>query len=96
MAFLQIIDFHTSDIDALEKSGDEWEAATEGKRTVQKQILTRDRTDPSHYLLFVYFDSYESAMKNSQLPETQASAETFASLCSDVSFLDLDVISERD
>jgi hypothetical protein len=95
MSFVQVIDFHTSDIDAVEKSGEEWEAATTGKRTVQKQIITRDRNDPSHYVLFVFFDSYESAMKNSELPETQAGAERFASLCSDMTFLDLDVIDER-
>ena len=43
MAFVQIIDFRTSDIDGIKKSGEEWEAATEGKRTVRRQIVGRDR-----------------------------------------------------
>ena len=95
MAFVQIIDFRTSDIDAIKKSGEEWEAATEGKRTVRREIIGRDRNDPSRYLLLVFFDSYESAMENSQLPETQASAQKFAALTDEISFVDLDVIEER-
>jgi hypothetical protein len=95
MAFVQIVDFRTSDIDGIKKSGDEWEAATEGKRTVRRQIVGRDRNDPSRQVMLVFFDSYESAMENSQLPETQASAEKFAALADEISFVDLDVIEER-
>ena len=95
MAFVQIIDFRTSDIDGIKKSGEEWEAATEGKRTVRRQIVGRDRNDPSRYVIIVFFDSYESAVENSQLPETQASAEKFAALTDEISFVDLDVIEER-
>ena len=95
MAFVQIIDFRTSDIDGIKKSGEEWEAATEGKRTVRRQIVAQDRNDPSRYVIIVFFDSYESAVENSQLPETHASAEKFAALTDEISFLDLDVIEER-
>ena len=95
MAFVQIIDFRTSDIDGIKKSGEEWEAVTEGKRTVRKQIVCQDRNDPSRYVIVVFFDSYESAVENSQLPETQASAEKFAALADEISFIDLDVIEER-
>jgi len=95
MAFVQIIDFRSSDFDGLKKSNEEWEAATEGKRTVRRQIVGRDRNDPSRYVVIVFFDSYESAMENSQLPETQASAEQFAALTRDLSFVDLDVIEDR-
>ena len=95
MGFVQIINFRTSDIDGLKKSGEEWEAATEGKRTVRRQIVAQDRNDPTRYAIIVFFDSYESAMENSQLPETQASAEKFAALTDEVSFVDLDVIEDR-
>ena len=95
MGFVQIIDFRTSDIDGIKKGGEEWEAATEGKRTVRRQIVAQDRNDPSHYLIIVFFDSHESAMENSQLPETQASAEKFAALTEAVSFVDLDVLEDR-
>jgi len=95
MAFVQIIDFHTSDPDGIRKTDEEWFAATEGKRTLRRDIVIRDRNDPSHYIVMAFFDSYESAMENSQLPETQTSAERYAALCEGVSFLDLDVIEER-
>jgi hypothetical protein len=95
VGFVQIINFRTSDIDGVKKSGEEWEAATEGKRTVRRQIVAQDRNDPSRYVIMVFFDSYESAMENSQLPETQASAEKFADLTEEVSFMDLDVIEDR-
>lgn len=95
MAFVQIIDFRSSDFDGLQKNNEEWEAATEGKRTVRRQIVGRDRNDPSRYVVIVFFDSYESAMENSQLPETQASAEQFATLTDEVTFLDLDIIEDR-
>jgi hypothetical protein len=95
MAFVQIIDFRSSDIDGLKKSNEEWEAATEGRRTVRRQVVGRDRNDPDRYVVIVFFDSYESAMENSQLPETQSSAEQFAALTDEVTFVDLDVIEDR-
>jgi len=95
MGFIQIIDFRTSDIDGLKKADEEWRAATEGKRTLRREIMTRDRNDPSHYVLIAFFDSYESAMENSALPETQASAEQFAALSESMTFADLDIIDER-
>jgi len=96
MPFIQIIDFRTSDIDALNAAEDEWERATEGKRTVRRQIMTQDRNDPTRYLTIVFFDSYEAAMENSNLPETQAAAEKFAALSDGPpTFYDLDVVDDR-
>ena len=95
MAFLQIIDFRTSDPDGVKKIDDEWEAATEGKRTVRREIVARDRNDPSHHVVLVFFDSYESAQENARLPETQAAAEKYAAATKGLSYIDLDVIDER-
>ena len=95
MGFVQIMDFHASDIDGLQKANDEWRAATEGKRTLRREIVARDRNDPSHYVVLAFFDSYESAMENSALPETQASAEQFGALTENMVFVDLDVIDEH-
>ena len=36
-----------------------------------------DRSQPGRYFAIVFFDSYESAMENSSLPETQAAAEKY-------------------
>ena len=51
---------------------------------------------PGRYFAVVFFDSFESAMKNSGLPETQAAAEQYAKLSdSPPVFYDLDVIEDR-
>jgi quinol monooxygenase YgiN len=96
MAFIQIIEAHTKQYEELQALSDEFFAATEGKRTVQKSIVTRDHNDPDHYLIIVFFDSYEAAMENSNLPETAAFAEKqMAVVDGPPTFFDLDVIDER-
>ena len=96
MAFVQIIEFKSADIEGIRKAGDDWERATEGKRTARRQVLARDRNDPGRYFMIVFFDSYESAMANSELPETQASAEAFAALSDRApTFYDLDILDDR-
>lgn len=96
MAFIQIIEFRTSDIERAHQVDDDWWRATEGKRTVRREVVARDRSDPSRYYAIVFFDSYESAMENSGLPETQAVAEQYAKM-SDITpvFYDLDVLDDR-
>jgi hypothetical protein len=44
----------------------------------------------------VFFDSYESAMENSNLPETQASAEQYMKISDGPPvFYDLDILEDR-
>jgi hypothetical protein len=95
MGFVQIVEFKAGDLDAVKKIDDEWVAATEGKRTARRQIITRDRNDPDHYMALVFFDSYESAMENSGLPETQALSERYQAVTTQAAFHDLDVISDQ-
>jgi hypothetical protein len=95
MAFIQIMDFKTSDIDAVRKLDDEWEQATEGKRTARRMLMCRDRNDGDRYVGVIFFDSYESAMENSNLPETQQIAAKYAAATKDMTFIDLDVIEDR-
>jgi quinol monooxygenase YgiN len=96
MSFIQIIEMRTKKYEELQKLGDEFYAATEGKRTVKQSYVTRDRNDPDRYLIVVLFDSYEEAMKNSNLPETAAFAEKQMPLLDGPpTFFDLDVIEER-
>lgn len=96
MAFVQIIEVRTKKYQELQALGDEFFAATEGKRTVQRSYVTRDRNDPDRYLIVVFFESYESAMENSNLPETAAFAEKQMPLLEGPpTFYDLDVIEER-
>ena len=96
MAFVQIIEFRTSDIERARQVNDEWWRATEGKRTVRRELLARDHSDPSHCFAVVFFDSYESAMENSNLPETQASAEQYMKISDGPPvFYDLDILEDR-
>jgi hypothetical protein len=96
MAFIQIIECYSAKYDELAALEEEWRQATEGKRTLRRSIVTRDRNDANRYLILAFFDSYESAMENSELPETQASAERFNQLVDrPMVFHDLDVIDDQ-
>jgi len=96
MSFIQIIESSTKKFDELQALGDEFFQATEGKRTLKRSLLTRDRNDPDRYLIIAFLDSYESAMENSNLPETAAFAEKQMSLLDGPpNFFDLEVIEDR-
>jgi hypothetical protein len=96
MAFVQIIEFRSSKVDEMQALGEEWAKATEGKRTVRRRILCQDREDPGRYFNIVMFDSYESAMQNSQLPETQSFSGEMQKLGDGPpTFYNLDVIEDR-
>lgn len=96
MAFVQIIEFSTADIEGMNAVEAEWERATEGKRTVRRMLLAQDRNNPGRYCSIVFFDDYEAAMQNSELPETQAASERYMALADGPPiFHDLDVIEER-
>ena len=96
MAFIQIIESRTKDFEQLKALGDEFFEATEGKRTLRRSIITRDRNDPDRYLILAFFDSYEAAMENSKLPETAAFAEKQMALVdAPPTFFDLDIVDDR-
>ena len=95
MGFIQIMQYRTSNIEAMKKLEEDWREATEGKRTVRREVLAQDRSDPSRYFSIVFFDSYESAMENSNLPETQAAAKKFDDVTEGVTFYDLDVLEDH-
>jgi quinol monooxygenase YgiN len=93
---LQIIEGKTSKMDELMELDAQWEKATEGKRTLQRSFVARDRNDPERYVILAFFDSYESAMANSNLPETKEFAQKQGALIDGpMTFRDLDVIDER-
>ncbi len=96
MAFIQVMEFRTSRVAEIEAAADEWEKATEGKQTVQRRVLCQDRDDPKHYFNLVFFDSYEAAMENSALPETDALSNELRGLVEGVpAFHNLEVVDER-
>jgi hypothetical protein len=96
MAFIQIIDYRTSHEDEMRALGDEWERAAADRQSTNRVIVVRDRDDPTHFQNIVFFDSYESAMENSNLPETNEFAKRMMELVSgETRFLNLDVIDDR-
>jgi hypothetical protein len=74
MTFVQIIEFRTSNIEPTHQINEQWRQATEGTRTVRRELLARDHSDPSRYFAIAFFGSYGSAAENSSLPETRAAA----------------------
>jgi hypothetical protein len=92
---VQIIEFRTSDVEGVRRIDEEWRRATEGRRTVRRELLARDHSDPDRYFAVVFFDSYESAMANSSLPETKASAEQYMKVSDGPPvFHDLDILED--
>jgi hypothetical protein len=95
MKFMQVIEYRTSRYDEANKLVDAWLAQTEGKRTVAQGFTGRERVEPNRYFDVIVFPSYKEAMRNNDLPETQALAAKLASLCEgEVTFHNLDVVRE--
>ena len=96
MTFIQVMEYKTTHPEEVNALMDEWIAATEGKRTATHDVHTQDRDNPGRYVDIVEFPSYELAMRNSNLPETQRIAERMRDLCdADVRFLNLDVLRDE-
>jgi hypothetical protein len=95
MGFIQIIEFRTSKPDEMRKVADEWEQKAAGQSTARRRVLTQDRDNPGRYLNVVFFDSYESAMENSNNPVTQEFATQMMALADGPpTFYNLDVIED--
>ena len=93
MSFIQITSFRCEQIEELRRIEDEWLAATEGRRTLLKETVLVDRNDPGRFVTMNEFESYESAMENSALPETDAMARAVTALLDgEPTYWDLDVI----
>lgn len=93
MGFVQVIEMTTTRVPEIEKLTDEWMAATTGRRSAQRSLLTRDRERPDTYVQVVEFPSYEEAMANSALPETAAFAQRLSALCTEgPTFRNLDLV----
>jgi hypothetical protein len=83
MGFLQIISFATDRLDDFIAVEREWERASAGRRTGSGGQLFADRDRPGHYVAIDWFDSYESAMVNSHLPETDTMARGATALATE-------------
>jgi hypothetical protein len=74
----------------------EWEQAVGDQHRVRRQIVVRDRNDPTRHLVLVFFDSAADAAYNSDLPGTTESAAKYTALMTEPpTFIDCDVIEDR-
>jgi hypothetical protein len=97
MAFVQLIEYTTTRPEEVSEVLAEWERATQGKRTARRAVWMKQRDNPDRYCEVVFFDSYESAMENSQLPETSEFAGKMRELVDgEITFRDYDVVDERE
>jgi predicted ester cyclase len=96
MKFVQIIDCKTDRLDDMDRLMDQWVEQTKGRRTATHSLVGKDRSDGSHIVEIVEFPSYEEAVKNSKLPETDRIFQEMVALCDGMpTFTDLDVVRDE-
>ncbi len=92
--FVQIIEFQTSRADEIKALADEVSGQRESG-SLTRLTITEDRDRPGHHLSIAEFDSYESAMENSNRPETDEFSRRMAELCDGPPrFYNLDVLDQ--
>jgi quinol monooxygenase YgiN len=93
--FVQIVQFQASDIDAVEEVGDRMREELGADMAVLRSTVSEDRERPGHFMIVAEFDSYESAMKQSNDPHMSGFADEMAALVNGpVTFYNLDVKHE--
>lgn len=81
MPFIQVIEYKTSRFDEMQALLTTYREETEGRRTAERTTICIDRAGPGRYVAIVEFPSYEAAMENSNMPETEALAEAVVAMC---------------
>jgi quinol monooxygenase YgiN len=93
MRFIQFVEFTTSNIDEMRELGRKYQEDTGSQRTSSRGVLCADRDTPGRYVVVAEFPSREDAMKNNELPETQAMNEAMGKLAEGpASFRNFDVL----
>jgi hypothetical protein len=94
--FVQIIEWKTSRIDEVQQLNDEW--AERFPETGPTRVLVgADRDNAGSYVTVVEFESYETAMKNSEDPATSEFADRMATLCDGPpTFHNIDIVRVED
>ena len=90
---MQIIEISTDRIDDLTRLEDEWRIAGRGRRTGIGDWLCADRSIPERYFSVNLFASYDAAVANGALPETDALAAKAMQLGT-ATFHDCDVVQD--
>ncbi|MER7763132.1 ester cyclase [Streptomyces sp. NPDC097619] len=96
MTFVQIIDYETSHYEDVSALVDRYLRQSQGRRTVTHSLIGKDRESATHYVDVVEFPSYEVAMENSRLPETDRMFREMVELCDGMpKFTNLDVVRDE-
>ncbi|GJF28758.1 hypothetical protein KNE206_14580 [Kitasatospora sp. NE20-6] len=96
MTFVQLIECRTDKVDDLNRLMDSWVEQTRGRRTATHSMVGADRADGRHVVEIVEFPSYEEAMRNSKLPETDRIFREMVALCDEPpTFTDLDIVRDE-
>ncbi|PZH03325.1 ester cyclase [Streptomyces sp. NTH33] len=96
MTFVQLIECRTSRFDEVNRLLDIWAEQTRGRRTATHTVVGKDRSDGAHLVELVEFPSYEEAVRNANLPETDRILQGMAALCDETpTFTDLDVVRDE-
>lgn len=96
MTFVQVIDYETTRFDEMNALIDRYAEQAAGRRTVTHTLIGKDRDAQTHYVDLVEFPSYEEAMRNSQLPETDRMFQEMVALCDGMpKFMNLDVVRDE-
>lgn len=97
MTFIQLVEARTDKLDEIRALSSAYDDEPGGRGTLRRSIVTRDRNDSRRFVVVAFFDSYESAMENSNRPETQEFAQKLMGLVDGpVTFHDLDVEEDND
>jgi hypothetical protein len=97
MAFVQIMSYTTSQRAEMDAALQQWLEDTRDVRRARRRLLLKDRSEAHRYVEVVFFDSYEDAMHNSNLPATGALSRSFDSLSDGgCHFENFDVVDDDD
>jgi hypothetical protein len=96
MSFVQLMEYQTKNPQDVQRLHEEWKQVTQGKRNARRLMLTQHHGEPDRFCELVFFDSYEDAMRNSELPETKEFAHKIqGAVDGDITYFDLDVVDEQ-
>jgi hypothetical protein len=81
MPFIQVIEYRTSRWDEVQGLISQYRKDTQDTSTAGRATICVDRSAPGRHVAIVEFPSYEAALENSNLPETEEMAEAILALC---------------
>ena len=90
--FVQLVEFEASDVQALKNALEHFRAENPGVITAVTTKITEDRDRPGTYIAINEFESYESAMEQSNHPLTTKFAQTMEAQMQGRQFRNLEVL----